>query len=52
MRKKIQIDDENINLFHAVSEKEYGTIRFTGISGTEGMQVGKLEIRLVQSIGS
>lgn len=33
--KKIQIDDENINLFHAVSEKEYGTIRFTGISGAE-----------------
>lgn len=33
--KKIQIDDENIDLFHAVSEKEYGTIRFTGISGAE-----------------
>ena len=33
--KKIQIDNENINLFHSVSQKEYGTIRFTGISGAE-----------------
>lgn len=33
--RRIRIHDENINLFHAVSEKEYGTIRFTGISGAE-----------------
>ncbi len=33
--KKVQIDDENIKIFHRVSEKEYGTIRFTGISGAE-----------------
>lgn len=33
--KKIKIDDDNIQLYHKVSEKEYGTIRFTGISGAE-----------------
>lgn len=33
--KKIKIDDDNIELYHKVSEKEYGIIRFTGISGAE-----------------
>lgn len=33
--KKIRIDDDNIQLYHKVSEKEYGIIRFTGISGAE-----------------
>lgn len=32
---KIKIDDANIKLYHRVSEKEYGIIRFTGISGAE-----------------
>lgn len=33
--KKVKIDDDNIQLYHKVSEKEYGIIRFTGISGAE-----------------
>lgn len=32
---KIEINDEDIQLYHQVSEKEYGIIRFTGISGAE-----------------
>lgn len=33
--KNIVIDDENIKLYHGVSQKEYSIIRFTGISGAE-----------------
>ena len=33
--KKVTISDENIKAYHAVTEKEFGEIRFTGISGAE-----------------
>ena len=41
--KKISISDENIKLFHQVCEKEYGLIRFTGISGAERKKEQKLK---------
>ena len=41
--KKISISDENIKLFHQVCEREYGLIRFTGISGAERKKEQKLK---------
>lgn len=33
--RKVTIGNETIQLYHSVTEKEFGTIRFTGISGAE-----------------
>lgn len=38
----IIIEDTTINDYHEVCQKEYGTIRFTGIAGAENRQAQKL----------
>lgn len=40
---EVQIDDTAINSYHDVCEKEYGTIRFTGISGAESKKTQNIE---------
>lgn len=40
---EVQIDDEAINSYHDVCEKEFGTIRFTGISGAESKKTQNIE---------
>lgn len=40
---EVQIDDVAINSYHDVCEKEFGTIRFTGISGAESKKSQNIE---------
>lgn len=40
---EVQIDDVTINSYHDVCEKEFGTIRFTGISGAESKKSQNIE---------
>lgn len=40
---KVQIIDEDINAYHEVCKKEYGIIRFTGISGAENRKAQNID---------
>lgn len=40
---EMKIDDDAINSYHDVCEKEFGTIRFTGISGAESRKAQTIE---------
>ena len=40
---EMKIDDETINSYHDVCEKEFGTIRFTGIAGAENKKSQTIE---------
>lgn len=39
----LQIDDEDIKAYHSICEKEYQTIRFTGISGAESKRAQSID---------
>ena len=39
----LEIDDGDINAYHDVCEKEYSTIRFTGISGAESKKAQSID---------
>ena len=41
--EEIQIDNDEITLYHDVCRKEFGTIRFTGISGAENKKAQDIE---------